>query len=42
MEYYNQFLRKIKFIKSYFIKFKKDGFIKSKIYLENYAVKSLN
>lgn len=42
MEYHNQFLREIEAIKPYFIEFEKDSSIKSKIYLENYAIKGLN
>ena len=42
VKYYNQFLKEIQAIKPYLIEFDKDGFIKPKIYLENYIVKSVN
>lgn len=42
VEYYNQFLRKIKAIKIYLAVFKEDSSIKSKIYSENCIIRGLN
>ena len=40
MKYYYQFLEEIKVIKSYLVKFQKDDFMKSKVYLKNNIIKS--
>lgn len=39
---YQNFLNLMKELKTYFIKFNKDGIIKSKVYLFNCAVKNAN
>lgn len=40
VKYYHQFWGKIKTIKSYLIKFKKNSFMKSKVYLDDYTVEN--
>lgn len=40
--YYCQFLKKIEVIKTYLVKFEENSFKKSKVYLNNYIIKSLN
>ena len=42
VEYCIQFLREIEAIKPYLVEFKEDGFMKSKIYPEDYAVGGSN
>lgn len=41
VEDYSNFVKVIKDIKPFMVKFKEDGIIKSKIYLNNYTIKSL-
>lgn len=40
VKYYHKFWGKIKTIKSYLIKFEKNSFIKSKVYLDNYMIEN--
>ena len=42
VEYRNQFLGEIEVIKPYLVEFKEDGFMKLKIYPENYVVGEIN